>query len=121
MKEYIGGCHCGEIKFSFHSEESVQIWKCNCSICEMLDYDHLFIKHDLLKIISGRELIQEYVFKTETAKHLFCKLCGIKSFYQPRSHPDVFSVNLKCVDNPPKVREVVQFDGLNFEESIKKI
>ena len=83
MKEYIGGCHCGEIKFSFHSEE--------------------------------------YVFKTETAKHLFCKLCGIKSFYQPRSHPDAFSVNLKCVDNPPKVHEVVHFDGLNFEESIKKI
>ena len=121
MKEYIGGCHCGVVKFSFQSEESVQIWKCNCSICEMLDYEHLFIKHDLLKIISGEELIQEYVFKTETAKHLFCKLCGIKSFYQPRSHPDVFSVNLKCVDNPPKVHEVVHFDGLNFEESIKKI
>ena len=80
MKEYIGGCHCGEVKFSFLSEESVEIWKCNCSICDMLDYEHLFIKHDLLKIISGKDSIGEYLFKTETAKHFFCKLCGIKSF-----------------------------------------
>ena len=114
MKEYIGGCHCGEVKFSFLSEESVEIWKCNCSICDMLDYEHLFIKHDLLKIISGKDSIEEYLFKTETAKHFFCKLCGIKSFYQPRSHPDAFSVNLKCVENPPEVHEIIHFDGLNF-------
>lgn len=121
MKEYFGGCHCGEVKFSFLSEESVEIWKCNCSICDILDYEHLFIKHDLLKIISGKDSIEEYLFKTETAKHFFCKLCGIKSFYQPRSHPDAFSVNLKCVQNPPEVHEIVHFDGLNFEESIKQI
>ena len=80
MKEYIGGCHCGKIKFSFLSDEPVQIWKCNCSICEMLDYDHLFIKHNLLKIRSGKKLIKEYVFESKTARHLFCKICGIKSF-----------------------------------------
>ena len=76
---------------------------------------------DLLKIISGKDSIKEYLFKTETAKHFFCKLCGIKSFYQPRSHPDAYSVNLKCVENPPEVHEIVHFDGLNFEESIKQI
>ena len=121
MKEYSGGCHCGAIRFTFHSDESVQLWSCNCSICEMLDYEHLFIKHELFKVTTGEELINEYVFESESAKHLFCKKCGIKSFYQPRSHPDVYSINLKCVDDPPKVHEVFYFDGKNFDESMKKI
>ena len=62
MKEYFGGCHCGEIKFKFYSKESVEVWKCNCSICKMHDYEHLFIKHDDFKIIEGNELIAEYSF-----------------------------------------------------------
>ena len=121
MKEYTGGCHCGAIRFAFHSEKSAQIWKCNCSICDMIDYDHLFIKHDLFKLTSGKELIEKYVFETESAKHYFCKLCGIKSFYQPRSHPDMYSIHLKCVDDPPEINEIIYFDGKNFEDSIKKI
>ena len=113
MKEYIGGCHCGEIKFKFKANESVEIWKCNCSICRMHDYEHFFIKHDDFKIIKGNELITEYSFGTKKAKHLFCKKCGIKSFYQPRSHPDSYSVNLKCLDEPPKIENTVYFDGKN--------
>ena len=113
MKEYFGGCHCGAIKFKFYSNESVEIWKCNCSICSMLDYKHLFIEHNDLKIIKGAELITEYFFGTKKAKHFFCNVCGIKSFYQPRSHPDSFSVNLKCVDEPPEIKNIIYFDGKN--------
>ena len=79
----------------------------------MLDYKHLFIEHNDLKIIKGAELITEYFFGTKKAKHFFCKVCGIKSFYQPRSHPDSFSVNLKCVDEPPEIKNIIYFDGKN--------
>ena len=121
MKEYFGSCHCKTVRFSFHSDEVVELWKCNCSICSMIDYDHLFIKHNLFNIIAGKRSIQEYVFESKTAKHLFCKNCGTKSFYQPRSHPDSYSINLKCVNDPPQIKEVIHFDGKNFEESITKI
>ena len=47
------------------------------------------------------------------AKHLFCKKCGTKSFYQPRSHPGSYSINLRCVDEPPDIYKVVHFDGKN--------
>ncbi len=113
MKEYLGGCHCGEIKFKFHSKESIEIWKCNCSICEMHDYEHLFIKHYNFKMIKGSKAITEYSFGTKKAKHLFCKKCGIKSFYQPRSHPDSYSINLNCVEEPPEITNTVYFDGRN--------
>jgi len=74
MKEYFGGCHCEGIRFKFYSEEAVEIWKCNCSICEPLEYEHLFIKHDEFNIIEGEELISNYSFGTKKATHaLFCK------------------------------------------------
>ena len=113
MKEYFGGCHCGDIKFKFYANKTIEIWKCNCSICRMLDYEHLFIKHDHFKIIEGNELLADYAFGSKKAKHFFCKRCGIKSFYQPRSHPDSFSVNLKCVVEPPQIKNTVYFDGKN--------
>ncbi len=116
MKEYFGGCHCGDIRFKFYSKESVEVWKCNCSICRLNDYEHLFINHDDFKIIKGKELISEYSFSSKTAKHLFCKKCGIKSFYQPRSHPDSYSINLKCVQEPPEINNIVNFDGKNNYE-----
>ena len=113
MKEYLGGCHCGEIKFKFYSEESVEIWKCNCSICTMLDYEHHFIEHDSFKITQGYVVLSRYSFGTQKAEHIFCKNCGIKSFYQPRSHPGSYSINLKCVERPPEVKNIVYFDGKN--------
>jgi hypothetical protein len=113
MKEYFGGCHCGEVTFKFCSEESVEIWKCNCSICTLLDYQHFFVEHDDFKIIKGNEQLSEYSFGTQKAKHLFCTNCGVKSFYQPRSHPDSYSINLKCVEAPPKIKNTVYFDGKN--------
>ena len=79
----------------------------------MLDYEHLFIEHDDFKIIKGKELLSKYSFGTQKAKHIFCKNCGIKSFYQPRSHPDSYSINLKCVEDPPEIKNIVNFDGKN--------
>ena len=113
MKEYLGGCHCGAIKFKFRSEELVEVWKCNCTICNILDYEHLFIDHNDFKIIKGKKLLSKYSFGTQKATHIFCKDCGIKSFYQPRSHPDSYSINLKCVEDPPETKNIVHFDGKN--------
>lgn len=121
MKEYFGSCHCAAVKFRFISDETVEIWKCNCSICDSYDYQHLFIKHEDFELISGRKELSSYKFGTKSAEHLFCKICGIKSYYQPRSHPEMYSVNLRCVNNPPHIGKVIEFDGVNFDESIKEI
>jgi hypothetical protein len=66
--------------------------------------------------------IASYTFNTGAAKHLFCAVCGIKSFYVPRSNPDGFSVNLRCLDDPQGFAEVriVSFDGRNNWEGQAK-
>tara|TARA_B100000809_G_scaffold179414_1_gene177049 strand:- start:127 stop:429 length:303 start_codon:yes stop_codon:yes gene_type:complete len=66
MKESFGGCHCGEVKFKFNSNESIEIWKCNCSICKMHDYEHLFVKHDDFKVIEGEKLLETDVVENIT-------------------------------------------------------
>jgi hypothetical protein len=84
----------------------------------MVDYVHLIVPAKDFKLLKGREFLTEYQFNSNIAKHLFCKCCGIKSFYVPRSHPDGFSVNLRCVQLPATVHVKVQsFDGRNWEQN----
>ena len=83
----------------------------------MSGYLHLIVRADAFRLIAGADALTSYTFNTGTAKHLFCSVCGIKSFYVPRSHPDGFSVNARCLD-PGTVQEVSvrQFDGQNWEK-----
>ena len=120
-QKYKGQCHCGSIAFLINCPDPVDIWKCNCSICAISEYKHLFIKHADFALIQGSQLLTPYQFGSRSAKHLFCSLCGIKSFYQPKSHPNSYSVNLNCLSNPPTVKTVTYFDGKNFDESLAKL
>lgn len=88
--------------------------QCNCSICRMTGFLHIIVPHRDFELISGREALSTYQFGTGTARHLFCRECGVKSFYQPRSHPEAWSVNAHCLDVPVDA-VIEQFDGRNWE------
>ena len=62
-----------------------------------------------------------YTFNTGVAKHTFCKVCGIKPFYIPRSNPDGVAVNAHCLDTKPKAMTVVPFDGQHWEQHAHKL
>ena len=113
-----GGCHCGAVRYRIEVPDAVVVHKCNCSICRKSGYLHLIVPAQHFKLLQGREQLVEYTFNTGVAKHLFCGVCGIKSYYVPRSHPDGFSVNLNCVDMPAGVDVLVEpFDGQNWSKS----
>jgi len=117
-----GGCHCKEVKFEAIGEENIKVLDCNCSICSITQYKHYIIPSENFKLIKGENIISTYKFNTNIAKHLFCSICGIKSFYIPRSHPNQISINLNCIySNTIKNIEILQFDGKNWEKSINKI
>jgi hypothetical protein len=82
-------------------------------MCARTGYLHIIVPAPRFRLVSGMEHLATYSFNTGVAKHLFCAVCGIKSFYVPRSNPDGFSVNLRCLDDPRSFREVriVAFDG----------
>ena len=117
MATFRGQCHCGAVRFEFEAEPPVDVTDCNCSLCAMTGYEHVFVEDADLRFLSGREHLQSYRFGTKTAEHLFCRTCGIKPLYRPRSHPDAWSVNARCVDGLETGRRVA-FDGRNWEASI---
>lgn len=82
----------------------------------MVGFLHLIVTADRFKLLSGADALTAYSFNTRTARHLFCSTCGIKSFYVPRSHPDGFSVNARCLDPGTAAQiSIEKTDGRNWE------
>ena len=97
MVTHLGSCHCKQIQFEVIGEKNIKVLDCSCSICSILNYKHYIVDKSQFKLLKGKKYLSTYTFNTNVAKHLFCKNCGIKSFYIPRSHPDSISVNLNCI------------------------
>jgi hypothetical protein len=118
---YQGGCHCGAVTFEVEAADTVEVENCNCSVCQMSGFLHLIVPKKHFRLISGLESLSTYKFNTGVAEHKFCKICGIKSFYIPRSNPDGVDVNLRCLKSKPGNINVVDFDGQNWELNAHKI
>ena len=111
-----GGCHCGAVAFEVDAPARVIVQDCNCSLCRMSGYLHLIVPASRFRLLRGQDALTNYTFNTGTAKHLFCRHCGIKSFYVPRSNPDGYSVNARCLDaGTVGSMQVEPFDGRNWE------
>ena len=119
IETYSGGCHCGRVRFNVRADLS-EISECNCSICTKKGILHLVVPQSAFELRSGKDELTEYQFNTHIAKHWFCRVCGIHSFYVPRSHPDKYSVNARCLDNVDLsgVRPR-HFDGKHWEAAKK--
>ncbi len=113
---FSGACHCGAVRFEVEAPANSVCQECNCSICAMTGYLHLIVPQSALKLIQGRDALATYTFNTGTAQHFFCKTCGIKSFYVPRSNPDGYDVNVRCLHPQPTNFTIEAFDGRNWED-----
>jgi hypothetical protein len=117
MIRHAGGCHCGRVRFEVRAPAHLEVQECNCSMCSKVGYLHLIVPKSRFELLSGQESLTSYQFNTGTAKHLFCSHCGVKSFYVPRSHPDGFSVNARCLDSDSIAGMSVSLvDGRNWEK-----
>jgi hypothetical protein len=122
MTVHRGGCHCGRVAFEVEAPAELDVSECNCSICRRTGYLHLLTPKSRFRLLRGADDLVTYRFNTGTAQHLFCRICGIKSFYVPRSHPDGYSVNARCLD-PATIESmrVRSFDGTNWERSVAEL
>ena len=117
-----GSCHCKAVEFEALAPKDLVVWKCNCSICVMKQNHHFIVPKQNFKLIKGQDQLTLYTFNTKKAKHYFCKLCGVQSFYHPRSNPDGVAITFNCLTNKKLFRslKIQEFDGDNWEETIKK-
>lgn len=122
MTTHTGGCHCGRVRFEVDAPAAIEATECNCSICSKSGFLHLIVARDDFRLLQGEDALSTYTFNTATARHKFCRHCGVKSFYIPRSHPDGISVNVRCLDadSIDRVR-VTPFDGRNWEQNVAEL
>lgn len=118
---YEGGCHCGAVRFQVIIDKYEAI-DCNCSICRKKGFLHLIVPPENFTLLRGEDNLTIYTFNTNTAQHIFCCHCGIHSFYRPRSHPNSFDVNVRCLDGDVLSQfQIIPFDGANWEENVNQI
>ena len=118
MATHTGGCHCGRVRFEVIAPRVLNVTDCNCSVCSKSGYLHLIVPKAGFRLLSGEDALTTYQFNTHTARHMFCSACGIKAFYVPRSHPDGYSVNARCLDEGTvEQMKVVPSDGKNWERT----
>ncbi len=117
MIQHTGGCHCGRVRFEVTAPAHLEVSECNCSICSKTGFLHLIVPKSRFRLLSGEDALTTYRFNTGVARHLFCSTCGVKSFYVPRSHPDGYSVNARCLDKGTvEGMTVRKIDGRNWEK-----
>jgi hypothetical protein len=121
MKIYKGSCHCGQVQFEVITDLT-KAMLCNCSICTKKGALHHRVPPERFKLISGQDVLALYQFDSRVAKHWFCKVCGIHPFTNPLAAPEMFSINVHCLDDCDDEKskiEIKAFDGKNWEAAIK--
>ena len=118
LKTYEGGCHCGRVRFRVTGDLGETVY-CNCSLCGMKGFLHLIVSLEQFQCTSGEGELSTYQFGTKTAKHTFCRVCGVHPFYVPRSDPDKIDVNVRCLDGVDTASlSPKPFDGQHWESAI---
>lgn len=113
-----GGCHCGAVRFEMDGPADLEALECNCSRCTQLGFLHVIVPPSRFRLLGGDDAMTTYTFHTGVARHLFCSRCGVQSFYVPRSNPDGYSVNARCLDRATvRSLKITPFDGRNWEAS----
>ena len=116
--KHSGSCHCGAVQIEVDAPEDIEAYECNCSMCQRTGFLHLIVTKDAFRLVKGEESIATYTFNTGVAKHYFCKVCGCKPYYVPRSNPDGFSVNVRCLDHATIASlKMLPFDGKDWESN----
>lgn len=113
-----GGCHCGRVRFQAKGPAVLEVLDCNCSICVKTGFLHWIVPQSRFHLLTPESALGTYTFGTGIAQHRFCKVCGIKSFYVPRSNPDGIDINVRCLDyDPDRKLTITPFDGQNWEQN----
>jgi hypothetical protein len=98
LKKYQGSCHCGAIQFEIETDFP-ELTMCDCSICKRKNALMVKVPEPQFRLIAGEDFLTEYQFHTKTARHFFCKVCGIYPFHRKRVTPDTFGINVNCLDD----------------------
>lgn len=94
-----GGCHCGAVRYEVTMPPPTKAMACNCSICSRAGWLLAFVPATSFRLLSGEDALTDYQFGKKHVHHVFCRVCGVRSFSRGES-PDgkaSVAVNLRCL------------------------
>lgn len=97
MKAWSGSCHCGAVRFEVECDIP-ELTLCDCSICRKRNVHMAKVHESRFRLLAGADSLTEYQFHTHTARHYFCRVCGIYPFHRKRTAPDHYGVNVYCLE-----------------------
>ena len=109
-------CHCGTVRFRVRLTDGFNtVRRCTCSYCRMRGAVAVSAQLGDIEFVGGRDNLTLYTFNTGSAKHYFCKTCGIYTHHQRWSNPEQFGVNVACLNgvSPFDFPEVPVLDGVS--------
>ncbi|MFO0675564.1 MAG: GFA family protein [Polyangiaceae bacterium] len=116
--KHSGGCHCGKVRFDVTVDLGQPAITCNCSICAKTGTMLTFVDAESFSLKSGEESLTDYTFNSHTIHHVFCKICGIRSFARgkftkgEKAGKAMVAVNARCLDDvDPAALPTHAFDG----------
>jgi hypothetical protein len=98
LQTYQGSCHCGAVRYEVRTDFP-ELTTCDCSICRRKNALMVKVHESDFKLLAGEEFLTLYQFHTHTAKHYFCRVCGIYPFHRKRVTPDYVGINVFCLHN----------------------
>jgi hypothetical protein len=111
LTSYAGSCHCGAVRFEARSTLAPAV-RCNCSFCRRRGAVMANVQAEDFRLLAGKEALGLYQWNTGIAKHFFCKRCGIYAFHRPRMRPEIYRINVGCLEGvDPYALEVTVQDG----------
>lgn len=116
MNRRMGQCHCGAVRFEATLSDGLNTARrCNCSYCRMRGAVVVAAQAAGIRFLRGEAQLSSYRFNTGSAQHFFCSHCGIHTHLQRRSDPNLYGVNVACLDgvSPFDFAEVPVMDGVN--------
>ncbi|GAA5166126.1 GFA family protein [Viridibacterium curvum] len=109
-------CHCGSVELELDLPDGlIDVRRCDCSLCRRRGAIVASVPLAGIHVIKGEEHLTLYQFNTRTARHYFCRVCGIYTHHQRRSNPTQYGFNVACLDgvNPLRIEGIPTYDGVN--------
>lgn len=114
MGTHAGSCHCGRVRFEV-TTELTRVSECNCSLCRRKAYLSHIVPTERFRLLSGEADLATYQWGTMTARHHFCRHCGVATFTRPRADPEKYLVNVRCLEGVDLgALRIEHFDGRNW-------
>ena len=114
MTTYTGSCHCGAVRYTAEADLSQPVVACNCSMCGRSGTLLTFVPAEGFKLEKGEDSLTDYQFNKHHIHHMFCKVCGIKSFAHGvgPGGKSMAAINVRCLDGvDPTTLQITHFDG----------